>query len=167
MDFENLFRFFVHEGYHEKLFELIGSKDLTKFTQDKIIVISFQVMMNFEAMMLGVKLFGLYEKQLINNHTQPISALINSFKSSPFLLEFKLYFLSKLLSKMNFNQIEQILIVIESHFFPGLSKKSSLLIYQINPLKTAMHLQEFLTRFVKKYPVLVFRIENLKQVVMD
>jgi hypothetical protein len=41
MDFENLFRFFVHEGYHEKLFELIGSKDLTKFTQDKIIVISF------------------------------------------------------------------------------------------------------------------------------
>ena len=63
---------------------------------------------------------------------------------------------------MNFNQVEQILIVIESHFFPGLSKKSSLLIYQINPIKTAMHLQEFLTKFVNKYPVLVFRIDNLK-----
>lgn len=41
MDFENLVRFFVNQGYHQKLFELIGSTDLTKFTQDKIIVIAF------------------------------------------------------------------------------------------------------------------------------
>ena len=41
MDFENLVRFFVTEGYQEKLFDLIGSQDLTKSTQNKIIGIAF------------------------------------------------------------------------------------------------------------------------------
>ena len=68
---------------------------------------------------------------------------------------------------MNFGQVEKILVIIESHFFPGLTGKHSLLVYQINPIKTAMHLQEFLTKFVRKYPVLVHRIENLKEVVME
>lgn len=67
---------------------------------------------------------------------------------------------------MNFSQVEKILVIIESHFFPGLTGKQSLLVYQINPIKTAMHLQEFLTNFVTKYPVLVHRVENLKELVI-
>jgi hypothetical protein len=154
MDFENLIRFFVVEGFTQELFEFISSTELEEVTRTNVILISFQIIMESEALTLGLKLFSLYEQQLVRNHASPIKALINSFRASPFLLEFKFFFLDKLLSKMNFNQVEEILVLIESHFFPGLTGKSSLLVYQINPIKTAMHLQEFLSKFTLKFSVL-------------
>ena len=60
-----------------------------------------------------------------------------------------------------------LLSVLESYFFPDMTKKSSLLVYQVNPMKAAMHLQEILTRITKKYPVLVFRCEHLKEVIVE
>jgi hypothetical protein len=167
MDFENLIRFFVVEGFTQELFEFICSTELREVTRTNVILITFQMIMESEAVTLGLKLFSLYEEQLVQNHASPITVLINSFRASPFLLEFKFFFLDKLLSKMNFSQVEKILVSIESHFFPGLTGKSSLLVYQINPIKTAMHLQEFLTKFVSKFPVLEHRVENLKEVVME
>lgn len=47
---------------------------------------------------------------------------------SAFMLEFKLFFLSKLVDKMTYKEMEKILRIIEDYFFPT-EKKESLLAF--------------------------------------
>jgi hypothetical protein len=129
MDFENLIRFLIHDEYSKELFDLLRFSNLEEVTRIKLVILSFKITLECEAMTLGLKLFSLYEKELLENQLQLQTSLIKTFKETPFLLEFKLFFLSKLLSKMKLNIVEQILKNIEAHFFPNPRKKSSLLIY--------------------------------------
>ena len=41
MDFENLIRFFVAEGFTQELFDLISSSKLEEVTQTNVILIAF------------------------------------------------------------------------------------------------------------------------------
>jgi hypothetical protein len=72
-------------------------------------------------------------------------SLVLAFKSNPFLLEFKLFFLEKVYARMTFLQMDGFIVELEKHFFPGNTNRKSLLVYQVNPLKSAMQLQEILT----------------------
>ena len=47
---------------------------------------------------------------------------------SAFMLEFKLFFLSKLVGKITYKEMEKILHIIEDYFFPT-EKKESLLAF--------------------------------------
>ncbi len=62
MDFENLIRFFVVEGFTQELFEFISSTELGEVTRTNVILITFQMIMESEAVTLGLKLFSLYEE---------------------------------------------------------------------------------------------------------
>jgi hypothetical protein len=46
---------------------------------------------------------------------------------------------------MTFLQMDGFIVELEKHFFPGNTSRKSLLVYQVNPLKSAMQLQEILT----------------------
>ena len=61
MDFENLIRFLVVDGYTDELFELLSFTKLNEDIRTKIILVAFQVIIELEAMTLGMKLFSLYE----------------------------------------------------------------------------------------------------------
>ena len=98
MDFENLIRFLIHDEYSKELFELLRFSNLEEVTRIKLVILSFKITLECEAMTLGLKLFSLYEKELLENQLQLQTSLIKTFKETPFLLEFKLFFLSKLLS---------------------------------------------------------------------
>ena len=61
MDFENLIRFLVVDGYTDELFELLSFTKLNEDIRTKIILVAFQVIIELEEMTLGMKLFSLYE----------------------------------------------------------------------------------------------------------
>ena len=66
---------------------------------------------------------------------------------TPFLLEFKLFFLKKICKQMSYKQLNLVVKEIEGYFFAKPeSGKYSLLAYQLNPIKAAMQLQELLTK---------------------
>ena len=57
------------------------------------------------------------------------------------MLEFKLFFFEKIQKKMSYKQLNLIVNEIESYVYAkGDSGKTSLLAYQVNPVKAAMQL---------------------------
>ena len=116
--------------------------------------------------MLAIELWQRFDQQLLNSSVELCKSLVHAFSSSPFLLEYKLYFLEKAYTKMNFKQMDQIITQLERHIFPHGSDHTSLLVFQVNPLKAAMQLQDVLTNITEKYPVFDLRLKLLNEEVL-
>jgi len=69
---------------------------------------------------------------------------------------------------MSYKQLNLVVKEIEGYFFAKPeSGKYSLLAYQLNPIKAAMQLQELLTKIQEQYPMFKFRLQILKQEIID
>lgn len=120
--------------------------------------------MQQELMSVAIKLWDLYGDILLPNPSS-IDSLILAFKASPFLLEFKLYFLDKLFQNISSEYFEEIVQQVESYLPPECEASQSLLVHQFNPIKAAMQLLEFLSRISKASYVLDYKIDSLKDLI--
>jgi hypothetical protein len=60
---------------------------------------------------LAIELWERFESiLLLNKQNDLCRTLVQAFQETPFLLEFKLYFLDKVLSKMSFKQIDSLVV---------------------------------------------------------
>ena len=120
--------------------------------------------MQQELMSVAIKLWNLYEDILLQNPSS-IDSLILAFKASPFLLEFKLYFLDKLFKNISSEYFEEIVQQIELYLSPECETSQSLIVHQFNPIKAAMQLLEFLSRISKASCVLDYKIDSVKDLI--
>jgi hypothetical protein len=79
-------------------------------------------------MSVAMKLWDLYEDILLS-YPSSVDSLILAFKASPFLLEFKFFFLDKLFKNIRSEHFEEIVQQIENYLGSECEASQSLLIY--------------------------------------
>jgi hypothetical protein len=70
-----------------------------------------------EDVCLAIELWDRYTDELQEELQEVVSCLQLIFQKTPFLLEFKLYFLDKVMNRMNYSQLDLIISEIEAFFF--------------------------------------------------
>lgn len=73
--------------------------------------------MKREDVCLAIELWDRYTDELQEELQEVVSCLQLIFQKTPFLLEFKLYFLDKVMNRMNYSQLDLIISEIEAFFF--------------------------------------------------
>ena len=94
----------------------------------KTVLCSFNESIMAESFFLAINLWNKYERYLQQDMHKVCETITKSLQMSAFMLEFKLFFLSKLVGKMTYKEMEKILHIIEDYFFPT-EKKESLLAF--------------------------------------
>lgn len=129
INFGEVVGFLIREKLKSDLFMLILNSKLTAKTRDKIAIISLYLVIKYEDFAFAIELWQRFEQQLLNSSEELCKSLVHAFGGSPFLLEYKLYFLDKAFIKMNFKQMDQIITELERDIFPQGSDPTSLLLF--------------------------------------
>ena len=129
INFGEVVGFLIREKLKSDLFMLILNSKLTAKTRDKIAIISLYLVIKDEDFAFAIELWQRFDQQLLNSSEELCKSLVYAFGGSPFLLEYKLYFLDKAFIKMNFKQMDQIITELERDIFPQGSDPTSLLLF--------------------------------------
>ena len=115
--------------------------------------------MHREIFSVCYRLFEAHKKILMNHRDFCIEAIIFTFDKSPNYYEMKVWLLEKFLKKMNYQQIDRLLTVIEEKFI--CIPFQSLIVNNLNPVLTLLVLLDNLVKIKDLYNMTEFRCDYL------
>jgi hypothetical protein len=115
---------------------------------------------------MSVNLWDLYDIVYFDNPDHLLESLIMCFEKSAFYLELKFYILDKLLPFFKYKQVDRLLETFEKFLFK-VEKIDSYLVRNLNPIKTAVQILEFIERIQGSYSVTDFRVKHMRDILTE
>jgi hypothetical protein len=126
---------------------------------------SFKFALSREKMDVAIKLWDIYKDTFERDSDTMIKAIIDCMGKSCYYLELKLYILDKFLDHFQYKDIDKLITILEN-FSSEIAPEESYLSRNLNPIKTALLLINFLERIFESYAITELRVKHVSDFLM-